>query len=75
MRHKKRISFSELVISANRGEDHPKGAKHITTVVNGGKIEPGVIIGKGTYLRIKQRNFYTNGVIEVVEWPVKKRRW
>jgi len=68
----KHISISELVISADRAIDHPKGAKHITTVLNGASIPSGVILGQKTHLTIKQRNFYTDGTVEVVEWPVKK---
>jgi hypothetical protein len=68
----KHISISELVISADRAMDHPKGAKHIAYIINRDQVPAGVIIGKGTYLTIKQRNFYTDGSIEVVDWPVKK---
>ena len=68
----KRIVFNELVISADRAMDHPKGAKHIAYITNKDQVPAGVIIGKGTYLTIKQRNFYADGSVEVVEWPVKK---
>lgn len=64
----RKLLRSELVISADRDISHQKGAKHITTVINGDKVPAGVIIGKDTILKIKQRNYYTDDSIEIVDW-------
>lgn len=70
----KQLSASELVIVADRSIEHPKGAKRVGVFLNGAAIPSGVILGHLTHLTIKQRNYYTDGSSEVVDWPAKEGR-
>jgi hypothetical protein len=48
--------MSNKIIIIRRPKSHPKGAKVIAEIPYGELVPPGVIIGKGTLIEIKDKD-------------------